>query len=406
MTSDAPLDPDRSRWPTIFLIVGAGVVSAFQAGKAPIALAAIQADLGLDLASASWLLSAFAIIGSLTGIAIGVGADHLGARRMAVGGLLLQAAGSAMGALSTGAPLLLATRAIEGLGFLATTIAAPALIVAVARPEDRGRAFAMWATFFPVGMTIVMLGAPLLSALGWRGFWLANAAILSAYAALFAWGTHAVPSKDTARQSVVDDIRQTLAAGAPWLLAALFAAYLTIYLAVFGFLPSILSDRLAVGPEIAGVLSAIAVAAGAVGCLACGEFLARGARSWLILASSFGAMALCGFGIFSEGVPNWTAYGLCIVFSFIGAFIPTVLIDAAPRHAPRPELTGSTMGFLMQGNSVGFVLGPAATSIIVTAAGWPAVSLFITAIVIVAVLLSLALQRREAEIEIGTKKGQ
>jgi hypothetical protein len=44
-------------WPTVLLIVGAGVVSAFQVGKAPAALAAIQADLGLDLVTASWLLS-------------------------------------------------------------------------------------------------------------------------------------------------------------------------------------------------------------------------------------------------------------------------------------------------------------------------------------------------------------
>lgn len=397
MTMAASFASDRSRWPTILLIVGAGVVSAFQAGKAPIALAAIQADLGLDLAAASWLLSAFAIIGALTGIAIGVAVDHLGARRMAVGGLLLQAAGSAVGALSAGAPLLLATRAIEGMGFLAATIAAPALIVAVARPQDRGRAFAMWATFFPVGMTIVMFGAPLLTILGWRGFWLANAAILLGYAGLFVLGTRSLSSSGAAGRGVVNDVRQTLAAGGPWLLAALFAAYLAVYFAVFGFLPSILSDRLGVGPESGGVLTAIAVAAGAVGCLVCGQVLANGARPWRILLIAFGATALCGFGIFNDGVPGRAVYALCIVFSFVGGFIPVVLIDAAPRHAPRPELVGATMGFLMQGNNVGFVLGPAAVGAIVMAVGWPAVSLFVAVIAFAAAVLVLAFRSRPAE---------
>jgi hypothetical protein len=65
-----------TRWPTVLLIVGAGVVSAFQVGKAPPALA-VQADLGLDLAATSWLLSAFAIVGALAGIAIGVAVESV-----------------------------------------------------------------------------------------------------------------------------------------------------------------------------------------------------------------------------------------------------------------------------------------------------------------------------------------
>lgn len=397
MTMVAIPASDSSRWPILLLIVGAGVVSSFQAGKMPIALGAIQFELRLDLAFASWLLSSFAIVGALTGIGIGVAVDHLGARRMALGGLLLQAAASAVGALSAGAPLLLATRAVEGFGFLATTIAAPALIFSVARLKDRDRALAVWATFFPVGMTIVMLGAPLLSAMGWREFWLANSAILFGYAGLFAMGTRSTPTNDAASRSIAHDVQMTLAAPGPWLLAALFAAYLAIYLAVFGFLPSILADRLAVGPDLGGILTGIAVAAGAIGCLVCGQLLTHGVRPWHILQIAFVVMALCSFGIFGEALPGWAAYAICIVFSFIGGFIPVVLIDAAPRHAPRPEVVGATMGFLMQGNNVGFVLGPAAVGAIVATAGWPAVTLFILAIVSGAVFLGLKFRNRPAE---------
>jgi MFS transporter, DHA1 family, inner membrane transport protein len=76
-------------WPRIVLIVGSGVVSAFQVGKATVALAAIQTDLELSLALVSWLLAAFAIVGALAGVAIGLAVDHVGARRMAVTGLAL-----------------------------------------------------------------------------------------------------------------------------------------------------------------------------------------------------------------------------------------------------------------------------------------------------------------------------
>ncbi|MBC8038103.1 MAG: MFS transporter [Rhizobiales bacterium] len=390
-----------SRWPTILLIVGAGVVSAFQAGKAPMALDGIQNDLGLSLAVASWIISAFAVMGALTGLAIGVAVDHAGAKRLAIGGLLLQAAGSAAGALAGGAPLLLASRAVEGFGFLATAIAAPALIAAVAPARNRDRAFALWATFFPVGMTIIMLSAPLLSVLGWRGFWLVNAGLLLAYALLFAMAVGPAPATGSARRSVTTDMRQLLSAGGPWLLAGLFAAYLAIYLAVFGFLPTILSDRLAVSGEAGSMLSAVAVAAGAVGCLACGQLLARGARPWLILVVTFGLMALCGFGIFSESVSGWVAYALCIVFSFVGGFIPVVLIDAVPRHVARPTLIGAGMGFLMQGNNVGFVIGPAVTGVVASSFGWPAVSFFMLAVAVIAVVLALVFRARPSEIAQG-----
>jgi MFS family permease len=178
-----------SRWSTVVLVVGAGVVSAFQVGKAPTALLAVQADLSLDLSTASWLLSAFAIVGAFTGAAVGIAVDHLGARRMVLGGLLLQAACSALGAMAEGAPLLLAARVIEGLGFLTVTVAAPTLVVGVVAPQGRGRAMAVWGTFMPVGIALVMLAAPLLTAIGWRGFWLVNAAVLLVYAVLLAGGT-------------------------------------------------------------------------------------------------------------------------------------------------------------------------------------------------------------------------
>jgi MFS family permease len=82
---------------------------------------------------------------------------------MAVGGLAVQGGCSAIGALSDGAAMLLATRVLEGFGFLAVTVAAPALIAQATPQITRDRAFALWATFMPGGITGVLLAAPLLS---------------------------------------------------------------------------------------------------------------------------------------------------------------------------------------------------------------------------------------------------
>jgi DHA1 family inner membrane transport protein len=388
---------DDSRWPTILLIVGAGIVSAFQVGKAPTALAAVQADLAIGLAMASWLLSAFAIVGAFSGIAIGVAVDHVGARRMVVGGLLLQGAGSAVGAFAGAAPLLLLTRAIEGVGFLTVTVAAPTLIVGMARPRDLGRAIAVWGTFMPVGMTVVMLGAPLLTVIGWRGYWLVNAAVLIGYAVLLAYGTRAAPMAAAQHRSIADDLRQTTAAGGPWLLASLMAAFSAAFFAVFGFLPAILSDRLAVGPTTGSLMAAGAVAVNALGNLACGPLLTRGVPRAHVLLIGFVTMGLCGFGVMGEGVSGPVAYALCVVFSAVGGLVPVALIDGAPRHAPRPDLVGATVGFLMQGNNVGLLLGPVISGGLAAALGWPMVSFFVAALAFAAVVLTLTLRARPAE---------
>jgi DHA1 family inner membrane transport protein len=388
---------DGSHWLTVLLIVGAGVVSAFQVGKATVALAAVQSDLGVSLAVVSWLLSAFAIIGAVAGVAIGLAVDHIGARRMAVWGLLLQGACSAAGALSDGAPMLLTTRVLEGFGFLAVTVAAPALIVEAAPQHLRDRAFAIWATFMPVGIAGVLLAAPLLSVMGWRGFWMLNAVLLVGYAAFVRWWTPPPPSNATVRRSILGDIREISAAGGPWILAGLFAAFSACFFAVFGFLPYLLADRLAVSAEIGSVLTALAVLASAGGNLVCGQLLAKGLQPWRILLASFCLLALCGLGIFQTIVPGGFAYGLCLVFSFVSGFIPVVLIDGAPRHAPRPELVGAAMGFVMQGNNVGLALGPAMAGAMAGAAGWPAVSFLVVATAGVAVLLDLLFRARPAE---------
>lgn len=381
----------KSRWPRILLIVGAGILSAFQVGKAPMALSAVQSDLQVSLDVASWLLSAFAIVGSIAGIGIGSCADRIAAKRTVVVGLLLQAGGGAAGAMSPDIVLLLLTRVVEGIGFLAVVVAAPALISTLAQGTDQPRAFAVWSTFMPAGMMLVMLGAPLLSATGWRGYWLINAALLAGYVPLLAAGLRGPSPAGPATRSVPADIRQTLAAKGPWVLAALFSLFSAGYFALFGFLPTILADRFNFGEETANTLTAIAVVASAFGNLACGPLLAHGMDARRILFVTFCTMALCSFGALNDGLSWAAAYACCTIFSAASGFIPVVLFQLAPGAAPRPALVATTMGFLMQGNNVGLVLGPVAAASLVTMFGWFSVSGLIAAIALAAGTLSLSL---------------
>jgi predicted MFS family arabinose efflux permease len=168
-------------------------------------------------------------------------------------------------------------------------------------------------------------------------------------------------------------MRDTLASPGPWLLAALFTAFTAAYFAVFGFLPQLLQEQLGMDPKTASLLAGIAVAASALGNLLCGPLLTRGVPRPVILTSSFAVMALAGFGILG-GQALATSYAACLLFAVVSGLIPVALLDAAGRYAPRPELVGATIGFMMQGNSAGLVLGPAAAGAIATGLGWPAVA--------------------------------
>jgi predicted MFS family arabinose efflux permease len=119
---------------------------------------------------------------------------------------------------------------------------------------------------------------------------------------LLGYGTRFTAPAAAERRSIANDLRQTAAAGGPWLLVALMAAFSAAFFAVFGFLPSILSERLSVGPTTGSLLAAAAVAVNAIGNLACGPLLARGMQRAHVLLVGFVTMALCGLGIFSEGV--------------------------------------------------------------------------------------------------------
>lgn len=352
---------------TTGLIVGAGILSAFQVGKAPLALDAVRADLDLSLAVAGWLLSAFAI-----------------------------------GAGAGGAPLLLASRAVEGLGFLAVIVAAPALLAAITPAPRAGRVFALWSTFMPVGMTIILVAAPLLPVLGWRGLWLANAALLAGYALVVALRTKGLSLPPPA-EHIGEDARDTLSRRGPWLLAGLFAVFCTAFFAAFGFLPTILGERPAVSPPAASLLTALAILASAGGNLFCGRLIARGWSGRGLLVIGFAAMAVCGIGIFTPSMPAAGAYVSCLMFSAISGLIPVVLFDAAPHHAPRPDRAAASMGLLMQGNNLGLLVGPAAAGLLAGSLGWPSLAALVAVVALAGIALAAMLPPRRADVSAAAK---
>jgi MFS family permease len=393
----AALPQATTEWRVVGFAVAAGIVAAFQVGKAAMALPALRTDLALSLAGAGWVLSVFNLTGVVAGMALGTVIGRLGDRRMLLCGLGVMAAASLAGAAAPSFALLLATRFFEGVGFLMVVIGAPTLIARMTRPADVKLAFGCWGAYMPTGQALMILAAPaLLEPLGWRGLWLVNAALLVLFALAMARSTRGLPTPALGPPgALLRDARRTATASGPLLLAAIFAVYALQYLAVMGFLPTILVEGAGLPPIAAGALAALAVAANGVGNLAAGLLLRRGAARWALVGLAGLIMILAALGIFALPLPLPARYALYVVFSAFGGMLPATVLGAAPAHAPAPHLVSATNGLIVQGSNLGQVIGPPAIGYIAALWGWRCAPLLLVPAAAVLLALALALRARE-----------
>lgn len=371
--SGAISNPARTDWRAVWVVVAAGVVSAFHLGKAAIAAPQLQADLGLSLGMLGALGATFAVLGALGGVVAGSVVARAGDHRMLVLGLLATALGAAMAVPTDRFGVLLASRVVEGLGFLLITVAGPTVLARRVRAKDQATALVLWSCFMPAGMALAMLTGPWFG--GWRGLW--GAAALAAgllVVLVVGWvprGPRPAREGDPARLAEVWRSE-------PLAMAATFLLYSLMFFALFSFLPVLLHQRLEVGAVAVGLLAAVACAANIVGNLCAAVLLGKVRREALGTCAAI-TMGLCGLGIFLPVLGPGMAFALCLVFSAVGGLIPATLLSAVPRVTSTPAQAALAVGLLMQGSNLGQALGPVLVGSAVDRHGWPAAAVWVLA---------------------------
>lgn len=388
--------PAKTRWEIVALAVGAGIIAAAHVGKLPPALSALRADLGLGLVAGGWIVSMFSVTGMTVAILAGTVADRVGHWRLVLVGLAALLAGSAIGAFAGGGAVLLFSRFLEGLGFIAVAVSVPSVILRAAAPGDRRLALGLWGAYMPAGTALMMLASPAVLALaGWRVLWGAAAALALLWMAAMLIGGRAAPRSRMAEPtgSAIGNIRLSAAQPGTWLLALCFALYTIPWLALMVWLPSFMIETRGIGTAAAATLTALVVAMNVPGNLTAGWLLHRGARHWALIAVAAGAMGLCTLGIFAAALPDLLRYALCLAFSLVGGMLPTAVLSGAPVFAPGLGQVGTTNGMLVQGSNTGQVIGPPAVAAAVQAGGsWEAAGILMLAACIAAALAALALR--------------
>ncbi len=338
---------------------GAGLVCGAYLTKVAPALPLQRAEFGLSLVESSLIATAFNVTGGALGIFAGSLSSRYGLRPAALAGLALLALAGALGALANSFAVLVASRFLEGVGFLMFTVSGSALIAsAAANSRDRAKALGLWGAYMPAGGGLALLLAPpIVASWGWRGLWAALA--FAAAASLVLAARHA-PASAQAGRSSLRMIAETLAQPGNLALAALFAFYVAQWSSVMIWLPTFLVDERGTSTAAAALLTALMVLVNAPGNLAGGWLLSRRVqRGPLVLAACL-VMAACSAGMLGPWLPDSLRYLLCLAFSLCAGVIPAAIFAGLPVHARTPQHISTANGLVLQTSQGGQFLAPIA----------------------------------------------
>ena len=155
-------------------VLGSGL-AFIDSSAVNLTLPVIQQQLGGGVAAGQWIMNAYALLLSALVLAGGAAADRYGRKRVFVAGVALFTAASIACGLAPSVPVLIAARAVQGMGAAMLTPASLALLGAAYDAKGRGQAVGIWAG--ASGLTSAVgpvLGGWLTQAISWRAVFFIN----------------------------------------------------------------------------------------------------------------------------------------------------------------------------------------------------------------------------------------
>jgi MFS family permease len=182
------------RWVLAATVLGSSV-AFLDATVVNIALPTIGRDLGAGASGLTWTVNAYTLTLAAFVLVAGSLGDRFGRRRVfRVGGVWFGVA-SLVGAVATGIGMLVAFRALQGVGGALITPGSLAILQATFRAEDRARALGAWSGLAGIaGAVGPFLGGWLVEAASWRWIFLINVPVVVAVVVISA--RHVPESRD------------------------------------------------------------------------------------------------------------------------------------------------------------------------------------------------------------------
>ena len=190
------------RWVLFATVLGSAMAS-IDATVVGIALPAIGKDFHSNLAALQWVVTAYTL--TLAGLLLFAGAlgDRYGRKLVFVIGVVWFAIASLLCGAALNTPMLIAARALQGVGAALLTPGSLAIIQASFVPDDRSKAIGAWSGFAGVGSAIgPFIGGYLIQAVSWRLIFVINVPIAAVVVAVSL--RHVPESRDISSTGRVD----------------------------------------------------------------------------------------------------------------------------------------------------------------------------------------------------------
>ncbi len=343
----------------VLIVYGLGVTAAMCVSEAVTELSKIaqefhppsQATIGLAMSMPSLIVALGALIA-------GYFVDRLGDRLILFLGVGVMILGDLCTVAAPSLDLLLAARALSGIGYVLAAVAAITTLIRLTSGHQRTMALALWSTFVPMSFLLPFLSAGFAAELGtWRaafGFHIGLMIVLLLLAFL------AIPGREEGVVALRSrGVRKVLSSPMVYLLGIAFAGDSFLQTGVLATLGHYLSEKYS-QPEVAvSHWNSVSMVVNAAACLAVGLMLRKGVSSRAITTLGIIITAVAGIVLYGADLGFMGSIFAVWVLMF-GSGLLVGMWTLVPFTAPSLESIGATSGLVTQFTLLGVLLGPPA----------------------------------------------
>jgi MFS family permease len=397
--------------------LGIAAFAAYQQFKLPVVLPVLLERYGYERTLAGGFVSVYAVAGLLLSVWLGRRVERIGPFKPVLIGLGIIIMGSLLAIAQPESGLIvLAGRALEGVGFAALAICGPVLASANASPRQLPLVLGLSAAWIPFGQLSATAAAPLALALGdWQLLWwagIAGAVCLALVTVRLQHDPHilfsAAPSQPTtptcsareqdpnsqAQRPTTHAILSAHERNSLIVVACIFSLWSSQYFAFMTWLPQYLVEvhDLAVGDALLGyVVPIVAVIAFAV---IAGALLRAGLRLGPLLITALISQAAVWWLLpFAGG--GWGGVLALVVYGIGAGIVPTCLFASPNAVLGAGRSPAAAFGVIMTGRNLGVLTGPVLLAWVAgSERAWNQGALLFAVLTSIALTLALLLSRR------------
>jgi EmrB/QacA subfamily drug resistance transporter len=410
----------RAGWVVLAAVLGSGM-AMLDATVVNVALPALGEDLGAGIDGLAWTLNGYTLTLAAFILLGGSLGDRFGRRRVFVIGTIWFALASLLCGLAPSVELLVAARALQGVGGALLTPGSLAMIAGLFEGEERGRAIGLWSGLSGLASAAgPFVGGWLIDMAGWRWVFLVNlpvgivvlamiwfamkskftekkhkvdylggALLAIATTAIVYWGDHVLDP--TGPDLLTFALPVVGVAAAIWFVVTerraeepivplrLFGNHTisivtivsliagSVTLGMFFYFALYFQTITGLGPAEVGFLFLPASATSMVISMVAGRMIAATGRyKWMpVAAMAVGAALMVGFTFIDAHTPLWILALMMAVFGISMGLQFQVLMVAIQAAAPLSDI-GAATGLITQARTIGASIGLAINGAVMT----------------------------------------